>query len=75
MKFFFIEGVPKGVHLIILIHSCTRGITMSGQVSGEQPLVVAKAAHLTKVFQAPASVVLDGHGRSSVLINSQGKRI
>ena len=48
---------------------------MSGQASGEQPLVVAKAAHLTKVFQAPASVVLDGHGRSSVLINSQGKRI
>ena len=47
---------------------------MSGQVSREQPLVVAEAAHLTKVLQAPTSVVLDGHGRTAVLINSQGRR-
>ena len=48
---------------------------MSGQVSREQPLVVAEATHLTKTFQVPTSVVLDGHGRTAVLINSQGKRI
>ena len=46
---------------------------MPGQVSGEQPLVVPEVAHLAKVFQAPASVVLDTKGRTAVLLNSQGQ--
>ena len=48
---------------------------MSGQESREQPLVVAEAAHLAQVLQAPTSVVLDGKGRSAVLLNSQGAKI
>ena len=48
---------------------------MSGQVSREQPLVATEAAHLAQVFQAPTSVVLDGKGRTAVLLNSQGRRI
>ena len=48
---------------------------MSGHLSREQPLVVAEAAHLAKVFQAPTSVVLDGRGRTAVLLNSQGRGI
>ena len=44
-------------------------MSISGQVSREQPLVVAH------VFQAPTSVVLDGKGRSAVLLNSQGAKI
>ena len=48
---------------------------MSSQVSREQPLVVPEAAHLAQVFQAPASVVFDGKGRTAVLLNSQGRRI
>ena len=50
-------------------------MSMSGQESREQPLVVAEAAHLAQVFQAPTGVVLDGKGRSAVLMNSQGRRI
>lgn len=48
---------------------------MSGQVTRERPLVVPEVAHLAKVLQAPASVVLDSKGRTAVLLNSQGRRI
>ncbi len=48
---------------------------MSGHVSREQPLVVAEAVHLAKVFKAPTSVVMDGKGKTAVLLNSQGRRI
>ena len=49
---------------------------MTGQELREdsgKPLVDPEATHIAKVCQVPSSVVLDGKGRTAVLMNSQGR--
>ena len=64
------------------MHMCLRLVVikvshaMTGQELREdsgKPLVDPEVTHIAKVCQAPSSVVLDGKGRTAVLMNSQGR--
>lgn len=60
----------------VFTFSCNQGIAMTGQELREdsgKPLVDPEATHIAKVCQAPSSVVLDGKGRTAVLMNSRGR--